>query len=1089
MAELQSNLKPKIINQVSLGGMNTFDDPKDISDQESTDILNMVFDNGFIGPRGGSFLYRSKPTGEIANPFQMLVPTTSDGIDYLIANYGVNFYLADTINDGWIHLNPSGGYTPDHSNLFYGSTSWNNGITDDKYYFCNGTDVVIKWPMALDSLLIAAASADTIITLKDAVRFPQSGKVVIKGTTGDFILSYTTKSGNVLNLAGTVGQIVPIGSSVTVPIISVPEIDQSQGVVNDSISFGTADSTGLHHKIAQSFVNSKDTIDGFIFNKQSDTGRFMGDVTFALQADSGGAPSGTDLQWIKIDNSDWLTRNLGLQGVNFRTDRAAIFTPSPGSTDLNDLVVSGNFTGTLDRDFQVIIDSVSVPASQTQTFFAGGGSSLNDGTFDTSLYSGAPGIPNEYRITMVGDFLLAMNGVFLSGTFPFPPDPVLVGETVVGTNSGAVGLVIASNSFGGNDILGLRMLTQNGFELNEPVTSSLGKTGTSAAGGNALGWHNWFQYTKNGVVINTNTGTFGPIPVSPLVESVITLTDGLTFQCSNYFGHAIGDTFILNIVSFRPDTFEWGFLDADGVFTASATNVAITGLAQALTDGISITFTNQTGHSLTDSWEFFFQYNKVTPGNTYWLVLRTSTSDTSNHPNVGINTAGGYASGGVSYDNTSDGWVGIPGIDLYFYILSTPFIPRGKILKKSQGRLFLFNSIFAENTFNYSQINDPENFSINETVDTGGFYTVFHGRGGIVDVNDFGEYLVIEKQNDLLKMQFVFNADNTAFIVQVTPIISGESIGPTSNATSLNYMNKLYYITEEEGIISFDPSTTGSQTTSALNIVSQKINNYVTQVLNFTNSRASGWNQKLFWLTAVPLIQGLDIGIVNNGVIMYDLIRNAWTRFDNWNAADMQPVNNVLYYLSLNDGAIYQCFVDYQDAISTPDPDNVGQFINTPYAYDASFSTKRIDLDEPFDVKTEVYIYMQGYISLTTKFYVDILYNENGYMGKQTYLIDGSNSNYVQNNLLGGLAAYPFGIPLLAGFNLRTMQNAVNPAFFRVYLQTTQSYKPHNIQIRAYSQDIGSQWGVNNITVLSLASQALPNQLVIGPTIDPPIVL
>lgn len=58
----------------------------------------------------------------------------------------------------------------------------------------------------------------------------------------------------------------------------------------------------------------------------------------------------------------------------------------------------------------------------------------------------------------------------------------------------------------------------------------------------------------------------------------------------------------------------------------------------------------------------------VTPGNLYWIVISTSTSDNSNCINLGTNTAGGYASGSVKYDNTADGWVAIATIDLYFKV-------------------------------------------------------------------------------------------------------------------------------------------------------------------------------------------------------------------------------------------------------------------------------------------------------------------------------------------------------------------------------------------------------------------------------------
>lgn len=54
------------------------------------------------------------------------------------------------------------------------------------------------------------------------------------------------------------------------------------------------------------------------------------------------------------------------------------------------------------------------------------------------------------------------------------------------------------------------------------------------------------------------------------------------------------------------------------------------------------------------------------PATTYWLVVTISTSDNSNHPNLGFNTAGGYANGTLKYNNTTDGWVEISGDDLYF---------------------------------------------------------------------------------------------------------------------------------------------------------------------------------------------------------------------------------------------------------------------------------------------------------------------------------------------------------------------------------------------------------------------------------------
>lgn len=63
---------------------------------------------------------------------------------------------------------------------------------------------------------------------------------------------------------------------------------------------------------------------------------------------------------------------------------------------------------------------------------------------------------------------------------------------------------------------------------------------------------------------------------------------------------------------------------------------------------------------------FISEYASLVAGSLYWIVGETSTSDSSNHPNFGTNTAGGYSNGSVKYKNTTDGWTAIATIDLYF---------------------------------------------------------------------------------------------------------------------------------------------------------------------------------------------------------------------------------------------------------------------------------------------------------------------------------------------------------------------------------------------------------------------------------------
>ena len=52
------------------------------------------------------------------------------------------------------------------------------------------------------------------------------------------------------------------------------------------------------------------------------------------------------------------------------------------------------------------------------------------------------------------------------------------------------------------------------------------------------------------------------------------------------------------------DTFKWSYKDNDGVTTIETTGVLITGAAQALIDGATISFAAITGHTLGDAWSF-----------------------------------------------------------------------------------------------------------------------------------------------------------------------------------------------------------------------------------------------------------------------------------------------------------------------------------------------------------------------------------------------------------------------------------------------------------------------------------------------------
>lgn len=70
----------------------------------------------------------------------------------------------------------------------------------------------------------------------------------------------------------------------------------------------------------------------------------------------------------------------------------------------------------------------------------------------------------------------------------------------------------------------------------------------------------------------------------------------------------------------------------------------------------------------TFSVNFSTEYEGLTPTNTYWIVATPSTSDNSNHPNIGIDNLSAHSLT-LKYNNSTDGWVTTASSALYFQTL------------------------------------------------------------------------------------------------------------------------------------------------------------------------------------------------------------------------------------------------------------------------------------------------------------------------------------------------------------------------------------------------------------------------------------
>lgn len=241
----------------------------------------------------------------------------------------------------------------------------------------------------------------------------------------------------------------------------------------------------------------------------------------------------------------------------------------------NDLVLSGTYTGTVQKIIRVTIDSAATPE---ETFT---GTGINDIFWDTSGY--APSVVNTYKVLMVSDEVVPYSG----GVGTFVP-----GDLIVGSVSGASAVVVFNNvSSPGNGTLLVRGIS--GLFIGTDTITGTSSGATATAGFATL--QDGYQVYKNNVIQSIAPWGFTNVLVAPM-NTPIPIVDGLTITFQNITGHRIGDFFTLSIG--LNDTFSWTI---DNVSQAS--NVIITGAPQFLTDGISIQFLSTTGHTVGNFWE------------------------------------------------------------------------------------------------------------------------------------------------------------------------------------------------------------------------------------------------------------------------------------------------------------------------------------------------------------------------------------------------------------------------------------------------------------------------------------------------------
>lgn len=400
--------------------------------------------------------------------------------------------------------------------------------------------------------------------------------------------------------------------------------------------------------------------------------------------------------------------------------------------------------------------------------------------------------------------------------------------------------------------------------------------------------------------------------------------------------------------------------------------------------------------------------------------------------------------------------------------VSSTFI--GKIMFTWQRRLVLLNRYGVETGVYYSDVGAPEGFAAGG-VDGGGAFQFSDGDGPITAGLDFGDYALIGKPNGWSQFDFIINDALNAKLVRLTPMISGQSAGTIIHQGCVKVLNKLMYPTPTEGMLQINPTQTGQNSSIDLKILSQKINNLWTQTFSIVQARSKYFDQKILTAVGVPTVrynQTPQNQIVNNSLIaVYDILRDGYTIWDNLPVTDFVIFNSLLYYLNNSDGGLYQLFP-------------LGIYDDNGNPYGVTIYDRERYFDSPELPKTVDKGYIEGFIDRNTLLFVDAMFNHGGVLAMQTYVIDGSNPDYVQF-----AQQFPLGsdLPLeFAALGTGGLGQVDALGSFRVYLDLASRYGFHTLQLRFRTLQAGARYQITGIGFNPKTQYQPPIERVLNPS-------
>lgn len=348
-----------------------------------------------------------------------------------------------------------------------------------------------------------------------------------------------------------------------------------------------------------------------------------------------------------------------------------------------------------------------------------------------------------------------------------------------------------------------------------------------------------------------------------------------------------------------PDTFKWS---DDGGTTWDAEGIAITGTAQTLNNGVTITFGATTGHTLGDKWEFRGQQatDPVTGLSTLITDSGTIQELRIRTTKLEYNNSGTWTEiGSDAFTTGLDAWFTQAGDKMYISNgtdnihsydgttltdLGNTTYPNGKYSAWWKNYLFVcgdgvLNGTIYKNRVWFSDLGNPDTFTTGTN-----YFDVGKSDGqAITGIAPLGEFLVIFKRKSI----YILSGSNpdawilSASVNNLSQIANG--IGCVSAKSIVQVGNDLWFMSDD-GVRSIRRNEQGS--IPLMGLVSGNINATIEDI-NWTYAhRIAGAyiDNKVYMAIPTGTSTTNDIVMVANTKIQLDKPTNPhpWFKYTGW---------------------------------------------------------------------------------------------------------------------------------------------------------------------------------------------------------------